>query len=788
MSRRELLDDALELVQDRMGLRPPQAEALREFCDMLKRLPRPLGECNAEVLRQHMTTGDFEHPHHPTFTLALATGVGKTRLAGALMALLWLSGEAQTFLFLAPSRAVLKRLRSAFSPAFREYIFIEPNLVPEPNLILSDQLEDPIATGRREDLFAKGPTVYLLTHQLISTSRRFLERADEFSAESPAAHLLSRRDLVVISDEAHHVDPDPAGAAAWATAIRGLQPQVHIGLTATPRRVPGENLLYEYSLREALRQGLYTKRAEILAHTFDDDTSDEEADEATIRFALSRLAAKTAAAQSASGPAPFPNVKPVLVFFATDTAHATGVAKSLIEDFGVPEREVLLTHSKKTKTVDETELLAGIEDPNNPVRVVVNVMELVEGWDVTNVYVIAPLRQMASFQFGVQAMGRGLRLPAGRRTKVSELDTLDVLCLGRKAFEDIVREETEWSGRTPDSTQVIPVGGWDRPKLASVALAASTTREVEVVVVDLELVPQELELTLGPAAFASVREIIIQKLRVAAARARVEAAEGSVAFERGAFLDAVASAVIRLLARYLSDDVHFDDVRGVVEQWLDETKPGSDSVEFRPSEVAKAMAKALKDSASKATSEYTDTGRRRGTTFPSFTIMVDVPQPDDGTPATAPPKASFEPVGLKDQFRLRHPYVGWSIGLHDVYAFDSWPEAKVAKLIDRSGAAWWVRNQPRRFKVETPAGMFNPDFMIALTWSAATKEILVLEVKADVFWAPPDGKAQLKAKAARVWIEAQNAAQQGVKWSFGLATESAVDASYSWEELAGRLL
>src|SRR6185295_12918607 len=141
MSRRDAINEAFELVISRMALRPPQAQALEKVRDLLVRLPRPLGECSDQEVRQFMTFGDFKHPKHPSFIVSLATGVGKTRLAGAIMALLWLSGESQHFLFLAPSKAVLNRLRNAFNPAFREYIFIERNLVPEPTLIVSDQLE-----------------------------------------------------------------------------------------------------------------------------------------------------------------------------------------------------------------------------------------------------------------------------------------------------------------------------------------------------------------------------------------------------------------------------------------------------------------------------------------------------------------------------------------------------------------------------------------------------------------------------------------------------------------------
>src|SRR5262245_15897537 len=104
-----------------MRLRPPQAEALASGRDVLLRLRVRLSTGAPEEVWQFLTGSGWTHTSHPAFTLSLATGVGKSRLAGAIIALLWLSGEARTFLLLAPRRAVLRRLNAALDPAFHDY-------------------------------------------------------------------------------------------------------------------------------------------------------------------------------------------------------------------------------------------------------------------------------------------------------------------------------------------------------------------------------------------------------------------------------------------------------------------------------------------------------------------------------------------------------------------------------------------------------------------------------------------------------------------------------------------
>jgi len=61
---------------------------------------------------------------------------------------------------------------------------------------------------------------------------------------------------------------------------------------------------------------------------------------------------------------------------------------------------------------------------------------LKEGWDVRNLYTIVPLRAANSRTLVEQSIGRGLRLPYGKRVGVTAVDRLTVVAHDR--FQEIV--------------------------------------------------------------------------------------------------------------------------------------------------------------------------------------------------------------------------------------------------------------------------------------------------------------------------------------------------------------
>ena len=74
-------------------------------------------------------------------------------------------------------------------------------------------------------------------------------------------------------------------------------------------------------------------------------------------------------------------------------------------------------------------------------EIVIHVNKLKEGWDVTNLYTIVPLRASASDILTEQTLGRGLRLPYGQRTGEEAIDTLTVIAHDR--FDEIIRKAKE---------------------------------------------------------------------------------------------------------------------------------------------------------------------------------------------------------------------------------------------------------------------------------------------------------------------------------------------------------
>src|SRR5690606_39902022 len=71
--------------------------------------------------------------------------------------------------------------------------------------------------------------------------------------------------------------------------------------------------------------------------------------------------------------------------------------------------------------------LQAVENPDSPVRIIISVGMLKEGWDVKSVYVIASMRASVSEVMTEQTLGRGMRLPFSKYTDVEILDTLEIL-------------------------------------------------------------------------------------------------------------------------------------------------------------------------------------------------------------------------------------------------------------------------------------------------------------------------------------------------------------------------
>ena len=87
---------------------------------------------------------------------------------------------------------------------------------------------------------------------------------------------------------------------------------------------------------------------------------------------------------------------------------------------------------------ENIERLVSLENPDNKIEIVIHVNMLKEGWDVTNLYTIIPLRTAASMTLREQTIGRGLRLPYAKRTGVDKVDKLTIVAHDK--FQQIIDE------------------------------------------------------------------------------------------------------------------------------------------------------------------------------------------------------------------------------------------------------------------------------------------------------------------------------------------------------------
>ena len=122
-----------------------------------------------------------------------------------------------------------------------------------------------------------------------------------------------------------------------------------------------------------------------------------------------------------------------MLVVAKDTDHANASAEAhrgpMTFFDGQYKGKVITVHSQPERRREGRDRPAASLGgrPDNPTEIVIHVNMLKEGWDVTNLYTIVPLRAANSRTLVEQSIGRGLRLPYGKRTGVAAVDRLTIV-------------------------------------------------------------------------------------------------------------------------------------------------------------------------------------------------------------------------------------------------------------------------------------------------------------------------------------------------------------------------
>lgn len=113
-----------------------------------------------------------------------------------------------------------------------------------------------------------------------------------------------------------------------------------------------------------------------------------------------------------------------------DTLTVEVVKQSLIADFHIPEDHIAVA-TGQTRQIDDVDLFAR----DCPIRFIITVAALKEGWDCSFAYVLCSVAEIGSTRAVEQVLGRVLRLPRAARKKHPELNCAYALAASRRFIE-----------------------------------------------------------------------------------------------------------------------------------------------------------------------------------------------------------------------------------------------------------------------------------------------------------------------------------------------------------------
>ena len=423
----------VEKISKELSLRKPQELSLIKLDSLLSSInlkKDSLDQIEAKIV------GNLKFDtYFPSFTFALATGVGKTRLMAAMIAYLHFARGFKDFFILTPGETIYTKTIDNFTPSSKKYVLSGLTDFPVFNLITGENYE---YSNFSNQLF-ESLNIYIFNIQKIFNERTDVEfrfhRYQE-TLGSSFAELLQQKDLIILMDESHRYRGPKS-----IKAINLLNPKLGLEFTATPK---SDNVVYEYHLADAINDSKnalkelekgngagkgYIKIPYVIARS-DDYSYKGDIELIKLEDGILRHREKKALVEEYSKNNKLLFVLPVTLITTKSIQHAKDV-KALIEnndffDGYYKDKTLLVTSESEVESIKQ---LLRLEEPYpiNKNEIVIHVDKLKEGWDVKNVYTIIPFRASISKTLILQTIGRGLRLPFGELTGIDELDSLEII-------------------------------------------------------------------------------------------------------------------------------------------------------------------------------------------------------------------------------------------------------------------------------------------------------------------------------------------------------------------------
>ncbi|MBN1263461.1 MAG: DEAD/DEAH box helicase family protein [Candidatus Pacebacteria bacterium] len=750
----------VEQITKELSLRKPQALSLVKLDSILSNIKlrkESLDEIEAKLVGNIKFDTEF-----PSFTFALATGVGKTRLMGASIAYLHHKYGLKDFFILTPGETIYTKTIKNFTQGNKKYTLDGLTDFPLFNLITGENYEYSNFGNQLFDAI----NIYVFNIQKIFNERTDVEfkfHKYQETLGSSFAELLQKKDMVFLMDESHRYRGPKS-----IKAINHLRPILGLEFTATPA---SENVIYSYSLADAIldsKEALkslgngngakdgYIKIPYVIARS-DDYTYQGDVELVKLEDGIRRHREKKVLIEEYCKNNKVPFVLPVTLVTTKSIQHAKDV-KALIESDsffkGYYKNKTLLVTSESE--VDSINQLLHLEEPFpiNKNEIVIHVDKLKEGWDVKNVYTIIPFRASISKTLIEQTIGRGLRLPFGELTGIETLDSLDIISHDNFAKVLSVAHEV---------AEGIEVKKADkREDLNTVEIKPTSDKSL---LIEVPAIETKVYST-NDIAYFPIKVTLEELKKITPKLIKADiVSEQTEDIEKIEFKDEInpVNRIVRMIILEMTefDISHKSILQKIVKHYLEQLKVEdsdlSKAIRLHEQTILNDILSQLKKKLQEKTKIEHKTSDEHLVFGPYFKSIKSSSKPLD--------KDKVDDSEIVDNI-----LEGYKKSVYQAYIFDSVPEKILADSLEKDRAVIsWLRLRNGQLPIKHIYGNYNPDFIVK------TKDTnYLVEVKDKSKLDNKDKDVFQKAGQAREWCEIATKAT-GKKWVYKLLPHTTIN-------------
>lgn len=367
---------------------------------------------------------DFDAPH---VCIKVPTGGGKTFIASASLKTIfnYCDDERRVVVWLVPSITILEQtIKNLSNPShpYRQRV----NVDFQNRVVVLDKAKALQGVDFSQDSIRENLTILIMSYDSLRARNKEERKVNQvngqllsFGEDASLMDVLRSVKPVVIVDESHNAESELS-----LEMLKNLNPKFILDLTATPREK--SNIISFTSASELKKESMV--KLPVIVYNHNKQTE-------VIESALNLQKQLEADAMDAENKAGVDGkyIRPIVLFQAeAKTGHYTfEKVKQTLLDLHIPEEQIKIK-TAEVNEIDGIDLLSR----DCPVRYIITINALREGWDCPFAYVLASLADKSSAVDVEQILGRVLRMPWTRRSPKNPMLNMSYVLTASNKFRD----------------------------------------------------------------------------------------------------------------------------------------------------------------------------------------------------------------------------------------------------------------------------------------------------------------------------------------------------------------